>query len=267
MNLQNEIKNYLQNTGQTVYSVLKKNGFISQTLLNRYLKGENNISVSNIEKLMEILGIKLQLPDGATENNFHAAINAVLEQQTKSKYSVAKESGVYLCSLSNFLKKGKGLETHNIEKVCTTLGITLQLPPIVVQEKPEQAKSGFMIGNQLRSVITQKGLTIYKVLKALKFNKGNVYNFVNIGRGMSTAKLQQIMDYVGCSIFDDLGKNYGTDIRSAIIKKIKSQNLKKTALCKELGVSTTLNLFLNGNTNISALTLDKIFTYLNLKIC
>lgn len=265
--IREKIKETLENTGLTVYSLLQRGGFISQPLLNRYLSGENNISVSNIEKLFSILGIKIVLSNGMTgELNFQNAILTALEQTGKSKYAIAKESGVYLNSLSAFCKTGKGLEMQNVEKVCTALGITIQIPDGERKEVIKRPKT-FLIGEQLRSVITAKGLTIYKVFKALNFNKGNVYNFVNIGRGMSTAKLQQIMDYVGCSIFDNLGEDYGADIRSAIIKKMKSQNLRKTALCKELGMSTTLNLYLNGNTNISALTLDKIFTYLNLKIC
>lgn len=263
--IREKIKETLENTGQTVYSLLQKGGFISQTLLNRYLSGENNISVSNIEKLFSILGIKIVLPNGMVELNFQNAILTVLEQTGKSKYAVAKESGVYLNSLSAFCKTGKGLEMQNVEKVCSALGISIQIPDGREKEVEKRPKT-FLIGEQLRSVITTKGLTIYKVFKALKFDKGNIYNFINIGRGLSTAKLQQIMNYVGCSIFDDLGEDYGTDIRSAINEKIKSQNLKKTALCKELGMSTTLNLFLNGNTNISALTLDKIFTFFKFQI-
>lgn len=261
------IKKTLENTGQTVYSLLQKGGFISQTLLNRYLSGENNISVSNIEKLFSILGIKIVLPNGGalSELNFQKAILTALEQTGKSKYAVAKESGVYLNSLSAFCKTGKGLEMQNVEKVCTALGISIQIPDGERKEVVKRPKT-FLIGEQLRSAIITKGMTIYKVFKALKFNKGNIYNFVNIGRGMSTTKLQTIMDYVKCSIFDDLGEDYGTDIRAAINKKIKSLNLRKTALCKELGMSTTLNLYLNGNTNISALTLDKIFTFLKLQI-
>ncbi|HLP84600.1 MAG TPA: helix-turn-helix transcriptional regulator [Phycisphaerales bacterium] len=52
-------------------------------------------------------------------------LREAIERSGKSRYEIARQTGVNASVLSRFVASGRGLRSHNVDALCAYLGLTL----------------------------------------------------------------------------------------------------------------------------------------------